>query len=152
MDNKEMRLEQVAERAIQNAEKLNLAPPIFELYAALLSMSLAIMMFLLPNLLKGEGGFYLMMVEIMPQGAWGITFFIAGVISSIGMLLGSKYCRIIGLVVLSILYGTLTYIYGMLLPNFGFLLMLWITIFTFASIPLVKFTGIWKPNHTKGDN
>lgn len=151
MDNKEMRLEQVAERAIQNAEKLNLAPPIFELYAALLSMSLAIMMFLLPNLLKGEGGFYLMMVEIMPQGAWGITFFIAGVISSIGMLLGSKYCRIIGLVVLSILYGTLTYIYGMLLPNFGFLLMLWITIFTFASIPLVKYTGIWKTNHIKGD-
>lgn len=150
MDNKEMQLEQVAERALQNAEKLNLAPPIFELYAALLSMSLAIMMFLLPNILEGAGGFYHMMVTVMPQGAWGLSFFFGGVLSSLGMLFGNKSLRILGLSIMSLLYGTLTVIYGMLLPNFGFILMLWITLFTIASIPLVRYTGIWNLN-SKGE-
>lgn len=147
MNNKERELEEVAERALQKAEKLNLAPPIFELYAALLSMSLAIMMFLFPNVLSGEGGFYLIMVDIMPQGAWGISFFFGGVVSSLGMLFNKSPLRIAGLVAMTLLYGTLTAIYGYLLPNFGFVLMLWITIFTIASIPLTKFTGI----NLKGD-
>lgn len=142
MDNKEMQLEQVAERAIQNAEKLNLAPPIFELYAALLSMSLAIIMFLFPNVLEGAGGFYHAMTGIMPQGGWALSFFTGGVVSGLGMLLNSSNGRILGLTVMAILYGILTVIYGTLLPNFGFILMLWITIFTTASIPLTKYTGI----------
>jgi hypothetical protein len=149
-DNKELQLEQVAERAIQNAEKLNLAPPIFELYAALLSMSLAIIMFLFPELLAGRGGFYGMMTSLLPQGGWAIGFFLGGVLSAVGMLFDKRALRIVSLFIMAILYGTLTAIYGMLLPNFGFILMLWITIFTVASMPLTKYTGIWnKPKGSK---
>lgn len=149
---KEMQLEQVAERAIKNAEKLNLAPPIFELYAAMLSMSLAMLMFLLPELLEARTtGFYGAMIMIMPQGGWAIAFFTGGVLSSMGMLFNKVWMRILSLVILSMLYGTLTVIYAFLLPNFGFILMLWITIFTIASIPLVKYTGIWN-NNTKGED
>lgn len=141
--NKESQLEQVAERAIRNAQQLNLAPPIFELYAAMLSLSLAIVMFLMPNLLAGDGGFYRMMVVVLPQGGWALTFFIAGVSSALGMLLNKMWLRVCSLVLTAFLYGGLTLIYGLLLPNFGFILMLWITVFTIASIPLVKYTGIW---------
>lgn len=141
--NKEAQLEQVAERAIKNAQQLNLAPPIFELYAALLSLSLAIVMFLFPELLAGRGNFYGTMIHIIPQGGWAFAFFTGGIVCSLGMLLNSRPARITGLVILSVLFGVLTAIYATLLPNFGFVLMLWITIFTIASIPLVKYTGIW---------
>lgn len=141
--NKEMQLEQVAERAVKNAQQLNLAPPIFELYAALLSLSLAIVMFLFPQLLEGNGGFYEIMVQLMPQALWAIAFFVGGVMCAFGMLFNSRPLRVTGLVVLSVLFGTLTAIYATLLPNFGFVLMLWTTIFTIASVPLVKYTGIW---------
>lgn len=150
MDNKEVQLEQVAERAIRNAERLNLAPPIFELYAALVSMSLSVAMFMFPQLIEGAGGFFHNMEGIMSQGSWGIGFFIGGVVSAVGMLANSRFTRIAGLLVMSCLFGALTGIYASLLPNFGFILMLWITIFTVASIPLVRYTGIWNIN-TKGE-
>lgn len=142
-NNKELQLEQVAERAVKNAQQLNLAPPIFELYAALLSLSLAIIMFLMPNILEGQGGFYASMIFIMPQVGWAMTFFMGGILSSVGMLFDNKKARIFALCVLSLLFGILTVLYAILLPNFGFVLMVWITIFTIASIPLVKYTGIW---------
>lgn len=142
-ENKEMQLEQVAERAIKNAQQLNLAPPIFELYAALLAMSLAVIMFLIPGLLEMEGGLYVYLDVIAPQEVWALSFFTAGVTTSLGMLCNKIAIRIIGLSMLTALFGTLTVIYGLLLPNFGFILMLWITIFTIASIPLTRYTGIW---------
>lgn len=149
-DNKELQLEQVAERAIQNAQQLNLAPPIFELYAALLSMSLAMIMFLVPGLLEMEGGLYDYLSRIAPQGGWAFGFFLAGVTSSLGMLFNRIFVRVLGLLMLTLMFGAVTVIYGLLLPNFGFVLMLWITIFTIASMPLTKYTGIWnKPKGSK---
>lgn len=142
MDNKEMQLERLAEKVVKNAEKLTLAPPIFELYAAMLSMSLAIVMFLLPDIIEGAGGFYGYMTSVMPQGGWAASFFVGGVTSSVGMLTNMRLLRMAGLIMMALLYGALTTIYGALLPNFGFILMMWITIFTVASIPLTKFTGI----------
>lgn len=141
--NKELQLEQVASRALRNAAKLNLAPPIFELYASLLAISLAIVMFLVPGLLELDYVIYGVLVSIMPQGGWGIAFFIAGTLSAIGMLINQNWLRILALMGLSALYGFLTTVYGFTLPNFGFILMLWLTVFTVASIPLVKYTGIW---------
>lgn len=142
-DNKEMQLEQVAERAIRNAQQLNLAPPIFELFAALLALSFSILMFLFPDILDGKGGFYSLMTTLMGQTKWALSFFVAGITGSIGMLANKTWIRVAGLMLLSLIFGILTVFYATLLPNFGFLLMLWITIFTVASIPLVKYTGIW---------
>lgn len=150
MDNKskEIQLEIVADRAIKQMQ-LNLAPPIFELYAALLAMSLAILMFLVPELLEGDTGVYAVMTGIMPQEFWAMMFFVLGVSSAIGMLFNHVITRVIVLSAMSFAYGSVTVIYGMYMPNFGFILMLWLTIFTFASIPLVKYTGIWTTKHGK---
>lgn len=142
---KEQQLDDIVNKAITKAEQITLAPPIFELYAALLSMSLAVLMFLVPELLAGRFIFYDYMTMIFPQVYWAIGFFIGGVVSAVGMLLNRRPCRIIGLIVMAVLYGMLTGIYAIMLPNFGFILMLWITVFTIASIPLTRFTGIWKP-------
>lgn len=142
-DNKEMQLEQVAERAIRNAQQLNLAPPIFELFAALLALSFSILMFLFPGILDGNGGFYSLMTTVMGQTKWALSFFVAGITGALGMLVNKIWIRVAGLMLLSLIYGVLTVFYATLLPNFGFVLMLWITIFTVASIPLVKYTGIW---------
>lgn len=145
--NKELQLEQAAERAVKNAQQLNLAPPIFELYAAMLSMSLAIIMFLIPGLVDGgNSSFYKIMLLIMPQIGWAMCFFAGGIIGALGMLINRSYLRILSLSILSGMFGILTVIYATLMPNFGFILMMWITIFTIASIPLVKYTGIWNKN------
>ncbi|MCA1800061.1 MAG: hypothetical protein LC650_02060 [Actinobacteria bacterium] len=142
-NSKEEQLEQIAEKVINRAENITLAPPIFELYAALLSMSLAMVMFLFPELLELRTSFYAMMTAIMPQGGWAFGFFIGGVASALGMLFDSTWMRVWALLGMAFMYGTLAMIYGFLLPNFGFVFMIWITAFTVASIPLTKYTGIW---------
>lgn len=147
---KEMQLEQVAEKAIQNAKQLKLAPPIFELYASLVALSLAIIMFLVPGLLEMEGSLYIYLSALATQEVWAGAFFTAGMLSALGMLFSRVWVRIVALVMLTLLYGTITVFYGLILPNFGFVVMVWVTVFTAASMPLVKYTGIW--NNIQGRN
>lgn len=139
---KERQLEQAADRVLRHAQ-LNLAPPIFELYASLLAMTLAIALFLIPGLLQQNQEIYSYMTAVMPQGAWAFSFFLAGILNACGMLFSIVPLRIIALSAETLLFGIVTVIYALLFPNFGTFTMLWLTIFTAASIPLVKFTGIW---------
>lgn len=147
---KEMQLEQVAEKALQNARQLKLAPPIFELYASLVALSLAMIMFLVPGLLEMEGSLYIYLSALATQEVWAGAFFTAGMLSALGMLFSRVWVRIVALVMLTLLYGTITVFYGLILPNFGFIVMVWVTVFTIASMPLVKYTGIW--NNIQGGN
>lgn len=147
---KERQLEQAAERVLRHAQ-LNLAPPIFELYAALLSMTLAIALFLVPGLLQQNQEIYTYMTALMPQGAWAISFFVSGILSAIGMLFNKTVLRIVALGGEAILFAIVSVIYALLFPNFGTFTMIWLTVFTIASIPLVKYTGIWNNKKGKGE-
>lgn len=138
---KEKQLEQVANRALR-VQQMKIAPPIFELYAALVAISVACMFFLLPTVLSGKNGFDAMVLAILPQWGWAIVFFVGGVTSATGILINSDAIRIIALILLSMIYGTFTVLYGFAFPNFGIILIGWLTIFTIASIPIVRFTGL----------
>lgn len=142
MNVKELQLEQVS-KAIEN-HKVSKAPPIFELYAALIAMSIATIMFLVPGILSQASEIYGYMKIVAPQGGWAVMFLVSGLVSAIGMLADKGFLRVLGLLFMSIMYSVLTVVYTMVLPNFGVVLMLWLTVFTIVSIPIVKYTGLRK--------
>lgn len=122
--------------------EFSLSPPVFELYAALLAMTLAILMFLFPADVMSNAGLLEGITKIFPQYVWAQIFFAAGLMSTFGILFNKNLLRILALIVLAGCFGTLTYVSIANLPSFGAVLVSWLTIFTVASIPLVKFTGV----------
>lgn len=142
MDIREIQLEQVADK-IKEFE-VSKAPPVFELYAALVAISLSAMLFLLEGALSGNHLFHALMNALMPQYGWAFFLLMGGIISAVGMLLDSQIIRVIGLLVLLAAYGTVAAFYIVSFPNLGGVLMFWLATFTAASIPMVKYTGIRK--------
>jgi len=140
MDKKELQLEQIAQEA-QRVE-ITPAPPIFELYASLIAMSLSALMFLFPGILDSNTELYELMLGALPTHGWALSFMISGLTGAIGILANSKALRILALCALTLLFGTVTAMYGLAFPNFGIVFMTWLTVFTVASIPLVRFTGL----------
>lgn len=138
---KERQLEQAVDKVLEH-QKLNIAPPIFELYAAMVAISVSCMFFLLPAVLNDKNDFDATVLSVLPQVGWALTFFIGGVASAVGILINSDALRIISLVFLALLYSTFTFFYALAFPNFGLILIGWLTIFTIASVPLVRFTGL----------
>jgi len=142
MMNQEQQLEQLS-AAVENY-KTSKAPPIFELFAAMVSMSISILLFVLVGVFQQENTFYELMLLILPQTGWAIVYFAAGMLATIGLLIDSSIVRIIALVVLVAIYGTTAAFYIATFPNLAGVLMFWITVFSAVSIPMVKHTGIRK--------
>lgn len=140
--NNDQQLEQLS-NAIQNY-KVSKAPPIFELFASLVAMSISILLFSLAGVFKQEATFYILMRTVMPQIGWATVFLIAGFSSGLGMILDKKTIRIVSLAVLLILFGIVAVFYLITFPNLAGILMFWISVFTGLSIPMVRYTGLRK--------
>ena len=140
--NNDQQLEHLS-NAIQNY-KVSKAPPIFELFASLVAMSISILLFTLAGVFQQEATFYILMRTMMPQIGWATVFLVAGFSSGLGMILDKKIIRIVSLVALLILFGILAVFYLITFPNLAGILMFWISIFTGLSIPMVRYTGLRK--------
>lgn len=117
-------------------------PPIFEMYVTLFSMASSVLLFIFPSMLQTEANIYNLMLIIMPQFAWGMFFFIAGIIKSIGLWLDIKSLRIVGLIMSTFLYATLSVCFYFNFPSFGAISFTMMTVFTLISISMVKRTKI----------
>lgn len=139
--NKEQQLEQIVE-SVRSFE-VPKAPPVFELYASLVAISISILLLLLPGVFEqNDSTFYVLMRTVLPQIGWAALFFVGGVMAALGMLFDGKAVRIISLLLLTVSFGVVASFYIVTFPNLSGLLMSWLTIFTAASIPMVKYTGI----------
>ena len=142
MDNKEKELEQLVEK-VKNESDLRF-PPIFEMYATLFSLSVSILMFIFPNMLQPDTNLYTWMLKIMPQFMWAFSFFGAGMVKAIGLLLDNVALRVLGLVMSAVLYLVFTVCYAINFPTIGAVSFACMTVFTVISINIVKHTGIDK--------
>lgn len=140
MDKKEIQLEQVA-KAVEEYE-IAKSPPIFEIYAALVAIGIAMLLFWVPNMLSGYTELYRIMTGVFTQSVWAVLFFIAGVFSALGMLFKADWLRIATLCVLASLYMVVALCYGLNFPNLGSIVFGALSLFCVFSIPIVKFTGL----------
>lgn len=139
--NKEQQLEQVV-NSIKEF-KVPKSPPVFEMFAALVAISIAVLLLLLPGVFEqNQTLFYRLMRAVLPQTGWAIAFFAGGVGSAVGMLLDRAALRIAALLVMTVLFGVVAAFYIATFPNLAGILMFWTTIFSGASVPLVKYSSI----------
>jgi len=142
MDNKEKELEQLVEK-VKNESDLRF-PPIFEMYVTLFSLSVSILMFIFPNMLQPDTNLYTWMLKIMPQFMWAFSFFGAGMVKAVGLLLDNVSLRVLGLFMSAMLYLVFTVCYAINFPTIGAVTFACMTVFTVISINIVKHTGIDK--------
>ncbi|PAV30152.1 hypothetical protein CIL05_06710 [Virgibacillus profundi] len=144
MDQKERQLEEISEKV--NNYKPTKNPPIFEVFITLISLVLAIMLFLFPEMLSdgvhGMSSLYGLLLLIMPQPCWAFTFFGAGILKGIGMLIDNKYLRISGLIVSVLAYTVFAITYSITFPTIGSVIFTGMAVFSLISIAEVKRTGI----------
>lgn len=141
MDSKERQLEEISEKV--NNYKPSKHPPIYEMFVTMISITLSIMLFLFPDMLSTEySSLYTILLVIMPQWGWAFTFFIAGMVKAIGMLIDNKYLRIGGLVMSSLIYAVFSISYTVMFPTIGSVVFTAIMVFCLISIPDVKRTGL----------
>lgn len=140
--NNEQQLEHMVN--VIKSYKVSKAPPIFELFAALVAMSISILLFVLAGTFHQESTFYILMRAVMPQTGWATIFLVGGLTSAWGMLFDSAFARVAALVILLVTFGTVAIFYLLVFPNLAGVLMFWIAVFTGVSIPMVKYTGLRK--------
>lgn len=143
---------QQVEQDIQNLadeldEKLASAPPMYEIFITVFSLAFAVFLLVVPEALThGDAASqwkpYLAMLNIMPQVGWALVFSAASLAKAIGLLLDNKSLRIIGLLLSAVLYLILTGCFAYGFPNIGVVTYATMGIFTLASLPLVKVTGL----------
>lgn len=138
--NKEQRLKEIANALEEHS--YTKAPPIFELFAAIVAMSISTLLFVLVGVFEQDATFYELMRMVMPQTGWAATYFVVGIVAAAGLIFDKKTVRIISLGAMAATFGLTTVFYLMTFPNLSGILMFWITIFTIISIPMVKFTGL----------
>lgn len=117
-------------------------PPLFELYTTLFSILICVVFFLYPQMLYESKSLYILMINVMPQYAWALFFFVACLLKAIGLILDKGIMRVLGLVLSSLLYIVLCICYSMDFPSIGAITFACMAVFTAISIPLVKFTTI----------
>lgn len=141
---KQQQLEEQLELIAKKTESYEIpqAPPLFELYTALVALTLAVLMFLVPEVLVGETSLTTRMEALMPIHGWGIGFMLAGIVGAVGILTNSKSLRYLGLALKTILFGAITVFYYQTIPNFGFVIMSWFTIFCLVAMPFIKYSGL----------
>lgn len=152
MRKNERELEGLVKEVEEMAEDSYNHPPLFELFVTMFSMSIAIMFFVYPDMLMANevnpSKVYGIMVVVMPQTLWAVTFFVACMFKAIGLLLDSNWSRIFGLVMSSILYGTLAVCYAFVFPSIASIVFGYMFLFTIVSMQTVSYTSI---RHRKGD-
>lgn len=141
---KERQLEEQLEAIARKTEEFEIpqSPPLFELYTVLVSLSFAVLMFLAPDLLIGQSSMTDEMMKIMPVHGWGIALMLAGIVGAVGILTNSRPFRYLGLSLKTVIFGTVTVLYYQTLPNFGFVILTWFTLFCVIAIPFVKYSGL----------
>lgn len=144
MNQKEQQLEEISEKVNNYAPMRH--SPIFELYVTMISIAMAIMLFLFPDMLsqgaEGVVSLYGLLLTIMPQWAWAFTFFGAAMIKAVGLLIDSRIMRIIGLIMSALIYTVFAIAYAVGFPSIGSVIFIATAVFTLISIPEVKRTGI----------
>lgn len=138
--NTEQQLEQVTD-AIRTYS-LKKAPPIFEIFSAIVAMSMSVLLFSLPGVMEQDMTFYRLMLAVLPQYGWAIAYFSGGIVATIGLLFDSVSIRITALCFLVVAFGITAAFYIVTFPNLAGVLMFWITIFSAVSVPMVKYTGL----------
>lgn len=139
MDIKERELEEIVNEVEQRPISI---PPLFEIYVTIFSIAISIMLFAYPSMIDVSTKLYQYMVTIMPQGAWGLSFFAAGVLKGIGLLINVNWLRIVGLLISAVLYVMLTFCYAISWPSIGTAIFSLMAVFSVISIPFVKNTSI----------
>jgi hypothetical protein len=136
--------EQELEQLVKEVESVNITvPPLFELFATMFSILVAIMLFAYPNMIYTyPARLYDNMMTIMPQSWWAISFFGASMLKAAGLLIGKNVLRIVGLLASVALYITLAICYALDFPSIGSITFSCMAIFTIISIPFVKHTSI----------
>lgn len=140
MNAKERELEELVNQV--ETENVFSLPPLYELYATLFSILIAIIFFIYPTMLVESEGAYSIMLVVMPQTGWALSFFTACMLKAIGLIIDNNIMRVAGLVVSSALYITLSICYGFYFPSIGGTAFACMAIFTLFSIPIVKYTTI----------
>src|SRR5699024_12656332 len=139
MDQREIKLEEISNKV--NSYKSTKHPPVFEMYVTLFSILTAVILFLFPDMLQPEvdgiSNLYWLLLSIMPQYMWALTFFVAGITKSIGMLIGNNASRMIGLLMSAVIYAVFAICYTMSFPTIGSIVFVSMTIFTLVSLPMV---------------
>lgn len=142
MESEEQKLDDIAQR-IEN-ENLAVFPPVFEMYATLFSILVAVIMFIFPSMLHSEDDLYKWMLAIMPQYMWAFSFFIVGILKAVGLMIDNNHMRVIGLVGSSFLYAMMTVCYAIDFPSVGTVMFACMTVFAVFSISIVKHTSLDK--------
>lgn len=147
MDTQEVKLEEVSRKVDEVIARKHV--PTFEVYATVFSIITAISLFWFPQMLDSTkilGGtsinVYWAFLYVMPQWAWAITFFVAGITKALGLLVKKDRMRILGLVLSVVIYLCFTVCYVISFPAIGMVVFFCMTMFTIISIPLVKHTGL----------
>lgn len=144
MNQKEQQLEEISEK-VNNYEPMRHLPH-FELFVTLISIAMAIMLFLFPNMLadgaEGVTSLYGLLLSIMPQWLWAFVFFGSGVLKAIGLLVDSKILRISGLIVSAFIYAVFAISYSVSFPAIGSVVFTAITVFSLISVSEVKRSGL----------
>jgi len=142
LDSKEQQLEEISKKV--NNYRPNKNPPIYEMFVTMISIALSVVLFLFPEMLTvGYSEVYALLISLMPQWLWAFTFFGAGMMKAVGMLLDNKYLRIGGLIVSALIYLVFTISYASaVFPSIGAVVFTAITVFSLISIPEVKRTGL----------
>lgn len=144
MNQKERQLEEISKK-VSNYEPIKYSP-IFEMYVTMISIAMAIMLFLFPDMLvqgASDSGLYSILLSIMPQWMWAFAFFFAGLFKAIGLLVESKIMRIIGLILSAIVYTIFAIAYAASgFPNVGGIVMTATAVFSLISISEVRRSSI----------
>lgn len=121
--------------------------PMFEMYITLFSITVAIVLFLYEDMMLSEtvgsgAGLNGGLLGIMSQNLWAITFFTAGLLKAVGLVLEIDWLRTLGLIISGVLYLIISVLLFSSFPNFGSIIFFYTTVFTIYSIGSVRYTGI----------
>jgi len=149
MEKHKIEMEKLEEAAHQIEQKpITTPPPAFEIFTTCVSISVAVMLSLYPDMFyvldSSPANLYRNMAGLMPQTLWALIFFVACMLKAMGLLFNLKRMRIIGLIASTCLYALMAYCYALDFPSIGFIVFTYMTLFALMSIPIVKHSSIRK--------
>lgn len=117
--------------------------PYYETFVTLISLSIAVLLFLSPNLMiNSNGHMYDWLLKLMPQYMWAFSFFGAGILKSIGLVLDNRLLRYIGLIMSTLIYLAFTVCFSINFPSISAIVYAWIAVYSAVSLDSVKHTAL----------
>lgn len=108
----------------------------------LISLLLTITLFIYPSMLLKGYAAYDIMLQVMPNYLWGVTFFIAATLKGIGLLCDIKIMRKLGLVMSAVIYFVISLSFSVDFPALSSITYGVLSVFSVVSIHQVKNTSI----------